>query len=119
MKRFLYIFQSAPYTGSGGQEGLDAVLAASVLNVEVSVLFCDDGVFQVKSGQQAANQSELKTYTKAFAALEDFEIDAVFAESSSLAARGLTLEDLIAPAQELDQQGVRSLIAQQDRVMVF
>lgn len=117
MASFLYIFQASPYGCAAGQEGLDAVLAASALDLNCSVLFCDDGVYQLKIGQNSVNG--VKQYTKAFAALPDFGVEQIYVESQSLASRGLSLNDLLIEVAVLETHAVKTLIAQQDRVLVF
>jgi len=117
MTRFLYVFKTGPYQGAAGQEGLDAVLAGSALDIEISVLFCDDAVFQLKRGQ--AENDDVKNYTKGFAALPDFGIESVYVELSSLLARGLEESDLTISVQTLELEPMRALIANHDQVMVF
>ena len=117
-KKLLYIFSRAPYSTAGGQEALDAALIGAAFEQEVSVLFLHDGVFMLKEGQNA-DDSALKQFTKAFAALEDFGIEQIFTHDMSLAARGLDEGALMIGSKVLDADGIRQLIRQQDRVFTF
>lgn len=117
-KRFLYIFRTGPYSTAGGQEGLDAILAASALEVEITVLFVEDAVFLIKSGQQA-DQHGVKQYTKAFAALVDLGVHAVFVDGISMHARGLEESDLMITAHFLEGGAISDLLSEQDRVFTF
>jgi len=116
--RFLYVFTRAPYSDATGQEALDAVLMGAAFEREVSVLFMHDGVFQLKA-QQNLNNSELKQYTKTFAALEDFDVENIYVADSSMLARGLDPSDLFIDTEVLDRDQIAALIRHQHRVFTF
>jgi len=114
----LYIFSKAPYADKQGMETLDAVLLAASFENEVSLLFIDDGVFQLLNNQRPS-QYGVKPYTKTFTALEDFEISQVFVDKTSLLGRGVDIADLAISARETDASAISDLIAQQDQVFHF
>jgi len=114
----LYVFTTAPYTSSAGQEGLDAALIGAAFEVDVSVLFLHDGVFQLKRGQDTS-ESMLKQTTKTFGALKDFGIENVYVHDLSLLARGLEPTALMIDTQLLDSGGVQDLLQRQFRVFTF
>ncbi|MFT5571887.1 MAG: tRNA 2-thiouridine synthesizing protein C [Cryomorphaceae bacterium] len=116
--KLLYVFEHAPYSTSVGQETLDAAFIGAAFEQPVSVLFIHDGVFQLKS-EQDTRSSDIKQYTKAFAALADFGIEHVYVHDLSLKARGLELDHLQIDVQLLDSDGIRSLISEQKRVFTF
>lgn len=131
-KKLLYVFESGPYSTSAGLEALDAVLIGASFEQDVSLLFLNDGVFQLKANQCVGSESVglegsvglkesvgLKQYTKTFKALVDFDVDRVFVHDLSMAARGLSLTELIIDAQALTSQEMTQLIAQQDKVFTF
>lgn len=125
-KKLLYVFESGPYSTSAGLEALDAVLIGASFEQDVSLLFLNDGVFQLKANQCVGSKSVglkesvgLKQYTKTFKALVDFDVDRVFVHDLSMAARGLSLTELIIDAQALTSQEMTQLIAQQDKVFTF
>jgi len=116
-KKLMYVFSTAPYSNSAGQEALDAAMIGAAFEQDISVVFVHDGVFQIKRDQQAIGLS--KQYTKAFAALEDFGIERIYVDDLSLQARGLIVEDLMIEVESLDADALRMLIRQQDRVFTF
>lgn len=119
MNNYLYVFRSAPYGSSMGQEGLDALLVAPAFeNIHASVLFIDDGVYQLKN-QQTTGDSQLKQYTNTFAALEDFGVEQIYVHSESLQKRGLSPEQLNIDVQLLNDEQVSDLFHQQQRIMGF
>lgn len=117
-KTVLYIITRAPYSNAYGQEALDAILIGASFDLDVSVLFIHDGVFQLKNSHNP-NFSGLKTFTKAYKALKDFGVEKVYVHDLSLNARGVTDDELICTATTLDSQGVRKLIADQAKVFTF
>ena len=118
MSRLLYIFTQAPFSTSAGQEGLDAVLVGAAFEQEISLLFLHDGVYQLKTDQQAQDGG-LKQFTKSYAALADFGIEQIYAHDLSLSARGINEQELILITDNIDTEEVRELIARQDKVFTF
>lgn len=116
--KLLYCFSHAPYGTSNGQEGLDALLVGAAFEQQVSVLFVDDGVYQINSRQSVAG-TPLKQFTKAFAALNDFGIEQVFVHESSLRERGLSMDDLMPNVQLINDQQCSELLHNMNRVFHF
>jgi len=114
----LYVFTTAPYSNANGQEALDSVLVGAAFEQEVSVLFVHDGVFQLKAKQDTSS-AQIKQYTKAFKALDDFGVENVYVHDLSLLARGVDETDLIINAKIIDAEKMRNLIAKQFRVFTF
>ena len=101
-----------------GQEALDAALIGASLDMDVSILFIQDGVFQLKRGQDSSS-SGLKQYTKSYKALDDFGVEKLYVHDLSLDARGLTLTDLMCVPAVVNSQEVKNLIANQLKVFTF
>ncbi len=94
VKKFLYINRRAPHGSNYAQEGLEMAMVGAAFEQEVAIAFVDDGVFQLKRGQDPAGAG-LKNFTAAFGALGDHDIRDIFVERESLEARGLRAEDLL------------------------
>ena len=124
-QKLLYIISQAPYSNSVGQEAIDAILIGASFEQEISVLFLHDGVFQIKSHQQAKSLQyaddnyNLKQFSKTYRALPDFGVEKIYVLDSSLNARGLSQEELIVETVLLDNMAVNDLIKQQYRVFTF
>ena len=93
-KRMLFIFARAPYGTIYAQEALDILLVGAAYDQSVSVALIDDGVFQLKRGQNPA-KSRMKQFTRAYGALDDFGVEEVLIESESLQLRGMNVSDLL------------------------
>ena len=54
VKRFMYVNRKAPYGTIYALENLEVVLIAAAFDQDVSVVFLDDGVYQLKKSQDTA-----------------------------------------------------------------
>ena len=116
-QKLLYVFTQAPYSNSAGIEALDAVLIGATFEQEVSVLFVHNGVFQLNVDQ--STRDDVKQFTKAFKALDDFGVENIYVDRLSMESRGLTRSQLMCDVVALESEQVKALIAKQFRVFTF
>lgn len=117
-KKFMLVNRKAPYGTIYALESLEVVLITSAFQQEVSVAFIDDGVYQLKKGMQTKSIAT-KNFSPTYRALEDYDIDQLYVEAESMAARGLTADDLVAPVKVMDSATLAGLMEQQDVVLSF
>lgn len=98
-----------PHSGINLQETLDVILTTAAFDQKVALLFLDDGVFQLKKGQNPDKQG-LKDTTAIFSALELYEVNDLFVEMESLQERGLKPYDLCLPLKEYLRQDINALM---------
>ena len=94
IKKFLYVNRMAPYGTVYALESLEVVLIGAAFDQDVRLIFMDDGVFQIKKGQNA-EASGMKNFSPTYNALGDYDVNQIYVEKESLEARGLTLDDLM------------------------
>jgi len=94
VKKFLYVNRKAPYGTIYALESLEVVLIGAAFDQDCSLAFIDDGVFQLKKGQDTAGIG-VKNFSPAYRALGDYDITKLYVEEESLRERGLSLEDLL------------------------
>ncbi len=99
VKKFLYLNRKAPYGTIYAWEALEVILIGAAFDQEVSVLFLDDGVYQLTKGQDTGGIG-MKNFSPTFRTLGDYEVKNVYVDRDSLAARGLTQDDLVQIAWE-------------------
>ena len=116
VKRFMYVNRRAPYGTIYALECLEVVLVAAAFDQDVSVVFVDDGVCQLKKNQDTA-EIGMKNFSKTYGALDDYDVEKIYVEKESLDARGLTEDDLVIPVQVLAADQLREVMAQQDVVI--
>ena len=115
-KRFMYVNRRAPHGTIYAQECLEVVLVAAAFDQDVSLVFLDDGVYQLKSNQDTSAIGT-KNFSRTYAALEDFEIEKIYVEKESLQARGLTAGDLMIPVEVIAASELSVIMARQDVVI--
>lgn len=115
MKNFLFILRKPPHHGVAVQEALDLLLTTVAFDQPVSVLFLDDGVFQIKKGQQPEVQG-LKDTAAMLASLTFYEVNDLYVETESLHERGLQVDDLCLPVKSWKRNQVAEWVKQFDVV---
>jgi tRNA 2-thiouridine synthesizing protein C len=118
MKKFLFLNRKAPYGTIYALESLEVVLIAATFDQDCSLVFMDDGVFQLAKGQNT-KAIGLKNFSPTYRALEDYDIEKLYVERESMEVRGLTEDDLMVPVAVLSSAEIGELMAAQDVVLSF
>ncbi len=118
VKRFMYINRHAPYGTIYALEGLEVVLIGAAFDQDVSMVFVDDGVYQLKKGQDTA-ESDMKNFSPTYRALEMYDVEKLYVEKESMQRRGLTEDDFIVPVEVLDSAQLTDLMEEQDVILDF
>lgn len=118
IKKFMYVNRRAPYGSVYALESLEVVLIGAAFNQDVSVVFADDGVFQLKKGQDT-KELGMKNFSPTYRALEMYGVEKLYVEKESLEARGLTEEDLVVSVEVMSSSEIGKLMEQQDVVLSF
>lgn len=117
-KKLLFTLRHAPYGNSLAKDALDAILATSVYEQDLSVVFLDDGVFQLLK-QQQADLIEQKNFINMLAAFPIYDIDKLFVCQASLKERGIDPSQIPADITVLDTPAISQLLKQQDHLLSF
>ncbi len=99
VKKFMYLNRKAPYGTIYAWESLEVVLIGAAFDQEVSVMFLDDGVYQLTKGQDT-KAIGMKNFSPTYRTLGDYEVKNVYVDRDSMEARGLTEDDLVQIAWE-------------------
>ena len=99
IKKFMYLNRRAPYGTIYAWESLEVVLIGAAFDQEVSLMFMDDGVFQLVKGSDTS-ASDMKNFLPTYRTLGDYGVRHLYVDKASLEARGLTQDDLIEVAWE-------------------
>lgn len=118
IKKFLYVNRKAPYGTVYALESLEVVLIGAAFEQDVSLVFMDDGVFQITKGQDTAGV-EMKNFSPTYRALEMYDVEKLFVEKESLDARGFTEDDLLVPVEVMTSEQIRDLMEDQDVILSF
>ncbi len=118
VKKFMFVNRKAPYGTVYALEGLEVVLISAAFDQDVSMVFIDDGVYELVKGQQT-KAIDMKNFSPAYRALEGYDIEKLYVDEESLKARGLTTERLLLPVEVLNSAQLAELMDQQDVVISF
>ena len=116
VKRFMYVNRRAPHGTIYALECLEVVLVTAAFNQDVSVVFMDDGIYQLKKNQDTTGIG-MKNFSRTYGALDDYNVEKIYVEKESLDARGLTADDLVIPVEVMAANELREIMAQQDVVI--
>ncbi|BAO45368.1 sulfurtransferase complex subunit TusC [Thiolapillus brandeum] len=131
-KNFMFLNRRAPYGTIYAWESLEVVLIAAAFEQNVSLMFADDGVFELTKGQDTA-EIGMKNFSPTYRTLGDYEVRHMYVDKASLEARGLTADDLVQVEWEdweteesvdnivevVDSERVAELLAESDVVFSF
>lgn len=111
-KKFMFVNRRAPYGTVYALEGLEMVLITGAFDQDVSVVFMDDGVYQIVKNQDT-KAVNMKNFSPTFRALEGYDIEKLFVEKESIEARGLTTDDFVVDVQVKTADEIAALMAEQ------
>ena len=117
-KDWLFITTRSPWTSTNAAACLDMVMTAAIFDQKVSLIFCNDGVYQLLEGQDGG-ACGMKTLARQLPAMDLYGVENIYAAQSALQERGLQERDLIQAATMLSCDQMKSLIAESLAVFVF
>ena len=94
------------------------VLIGAAFDQDISLLFIDDGVFQLK-GEQDTTDIDLKNFSPAYRALDMYDVEKLYVSEESMAARGLTKKDLFVKVEVLSDAKIQELLDRHDVIFSF
>jgi len=126
-KTFTFMNRKAPYGTVYALEVLETVLISAAFEQHANIVFLDDGVYQVKAGQDTADIG-MKNFSPTFGIIEmekedadeDDDIDMnwrIIVEKESMEARGLTKEDFKVDVEVLSAAELADVIDASDCVI--
>ena len=118
VKKFMFVNRKAPYGTIYALESLEVVLITATFDQDVSLVFIDDGVYELVKGQQTQGIG-IKNFSPSYRALDGYDVEKLYVDRASLTRRGLDEKDLLVPVEVLDTEQMGQLMAQQDVILSF
>lgn len=118
VKKFMYVNRRAPHGTIYAQESLEVVLIGAAFEQDVSIVFLDDGVYQIRKDQDTSAIGT-KNFTKTFRALDMYDVEKLYVEKESMEARGMTVDDLNVPVEMKTSEEIGRLMEEQDVILSF
>jgi len=118
IKKFMFVNRKAPYGTIYALEGLEVVLISAAFDQDVSMVFMDDGVYELVKAQHT-KPIDMKNFSPIYRALDGYDVEKLYVEKESLEARGLSVDNLLVPVEVLNSAEMSELMRQQDVVISF
>ncbi len=118
VKKFLYVNRRAPYGSVYALESLEVVLIGAAFEQDVSMAFIDDGVYQLKKGQDTKDV-DMKNFSPTYRALEMYDVEKLYVDRESMEEPGLTEDDLVVPVEVLSTEQLADLMEDQEVILSF
>lgn len=116
VKTFMFVNRKAPHGTVYALEVLEMVLISAAFDQDVHLAFLDDGVWQLKKGQDPT-AAGMKNFSKTFRALDGYDIEKLYVEKESLEERGLSEDDLLVDVMVVPRAEMAALMDSMDVVM--
>ena len=127
VKNIMFVNRKAPYGTIYALEVLESVLISAAFEQNVTVAFIDDGVYQIKKGQNT-DAVEMKNFSPTYRIVEEEKVDAdedpdmdmvwrICVEKESMEARGLTPDDFVIDVEVLSGAEMGEAMEQHDVII--
>ncbi|NOX09421.1 MAG: sulfurtransferase TusC [Gammaproteobacteria bacterium] len=128
-RKIMVTIRRAPYGSIYVQEALEVLFIVASYGMDLSVVFIDDGVLALKSGQDAKDLG-MRGFAASIGALTDFEVSKVYVDKQSLLDRNIDeselmdigedeeTEELLSP-QVIDSDAITAMFAEQHSIISF
>jgi len=118
IKKVMFVNRKAPYGTIYALESLEVVLITATFDQDVSLVFLDDGVYELLKGQNT-KAIGIKNFSPTYRALDGYDVEKLYVERESLEARGLKEDQLLVDVEVLTSAQMGELMAEQDVVLSF
>ena len=117
-KSVLIINRSAPYGSSHAKESIDVALTCGIFEMPVSLLFMDQGIYQLLK-QQDGKRVDQKNLTSVLSSLPMYDIENLYVARTALEENHIELDEMCLPVKALNADEIKTLIHQHDTVLSF
>ena len=118
IKKVMFVNRKAPYGTVYALESLEVVLITATFDQDVSLVFLDDGVYELLKGQNT-KAIGIKNFSPTYRALDGYDVEKLYVERESLEARGIDESQLLVDVEVLSSAQMGELMGEQDVVLSF
>tara|TARA_B100000315_G_scaffold246469_1_gene273795 strand:- start:15603 stop:15968 length:366 start_codon:yes stop_codon:yes gene_type:complete len=116
--KIMFVMRKPPHGSIYAYEGLETVLISGAYEQEISIVFIEDGILALMKDQDTSELG-IKGFAPTYRALEDYDIENIYVDQSSLDKRGLKVEDLIIKPIVKDVGEIATLMNDQHALIPF
>ncbi|BGI50873.1 MAG: sulfurtransferase complex subunit TusC [Arsenophonus endosymbiont of Ceratovacuna japonica] len=119
MKKIAFVFMKMPHGTSSGREGLDALLATSMITENIGIFFISDGVCQLLN-KQNPNILFVRNYISTYKLLSLYDINSCYICKEDLEIRGFSTDsDFVLTATVIPASKIRCNMSNYDVILTF
>jgi len=118
MDQVAVLMRKAPYGSVYTAEGFRTIMGIAVFEMDISVVFVDDGVYALVKGQDPA-RLEMKPLGDGFPMLTEFDVQKFYVHDESLVERGLSADDLVMDVAVVSGSEIAQILAAAGKVLPF
>jgi tRNA 2-thiouridine synthesizing protein C len=112
------LMRKAPYGSVYTAEGFRTIMGIAVFEMDIDVVFLDDGVYALAKGQNP-EKLDMKPLGDGFPMLGDFGVSKFYVHDEALAERGLAADDLVVPAKVVGSTEIAKILEEAGKVLPF
>ena len=112
------VMRKAPYGSVYTTEGFRTLMGLAVFEMDISVVFMDDGVYALLKDQDPS-KLDMKPIGEGFPMLTEFDVERFYVHDESLAERGLTVDDLLMDVEVIDGAQIANVLETAGKVLPF
>jgi tRNA 2-thiouridine synthesizing protein C len=112
------VITTAPHGSDAASQALDAALACAAFDQTVTVIFQDDGIWQLLP-QPIDSPLGDKSLLAQFKLMELYGVTAVHICADSLQRAGIRTEQLALPVQAMTRGEIANILASQSQVWIY
>jgi tRNA 2-thiouridine synthesizing protein C len=112
------LMRKSPYGSVYPAEAFRAMMGIAVFEMDICVVFVDDGVYSLVKGQNP-EALDMKPLGDGYPMLGDVGISKFYVHDESLSERGLSADDLVIEAEVVDSAKLASVLAGSTAVLPF
>jgi tRNA 2-thiouridine synthesizing protein C len=118
METVAVLMRKAPYGSVYTAEGFRTIMGIAVFEMDISIVFMDDGVYALLAGQDPG-QLDMKPLGDGFEMLRDFDVEKFYVHDESLVERGLTPQDLVMDVEVVSGAQIAEILEKAHKVLPF
>jgi tRNA 2-thiouridine synthesizing protein C len=99
--KLMITVRKAPYGTIYVQEAIEVMFIMASFELDLSVVFLDDGVYALKKGQDSRDLG-IKSFSASLGALADWDVKNVYVDGESLQQRNIALNQLVSVGEDDD-----------------
>lgn len=115
-KKILIVNRRPPHGSLAIKDGIDMALISSAFGQTLSVLFLEDGVYQLLKNQHP-DAIKGKDHASTLASFELYDVKEIFVDEQALKDRALTEADLSIQTKRLSVADISRLMEAQDIIL--